>query len=199
MEEEEEDVYRQDSPPFTELRLSARGACICGHQRHKPSRTGAGRLLPPWLTARGSRIPAAARSCETPEAPQGPGTIWVGWSRLEAARLLRASRHDVGWLEVSGGPALLLRASRHDMGCLVSGGPACLLRGAGLRRCHAKASWAYLFRMIKLLSCSSSSSCSSGVCRENGKWKKSLTGQPGDFGRLWVQKATACRSLSAFG
>ena len=34
------------------------------------------------------------------------------------ARLLRASRHDMGCLEVSGGLAQLRRASRHDMGCL---------------------------------------------------------------------------------
>ena len=34
------------------------------------------------------------------------------------ARLLRASRHDFGCLEVSGGPARLLRASRHEFGCL---------------------------------------------------------------------------------
>ena len=47
------------------------------------------------------------------------------------ARLLRASRHDMGCLEVSGGPARPLRASRHDMGCLeVSGGPARLLRAS---------------------------------------------------------------------
>jgi hypothetical protein len=32
------------------------------------------------------------------------------------ARLLRASRHDLGCLEVSGGPARLLRASMHDWG-----------------------------------------------------------------------------------
>ena len=42
---------------------------------------------------------------------------------------LRASRHDLGCLEVSGGPAQLLRASRHDLGCLeVSGGPAVIMR-----------------------------------------------------------------------
>jgi hypothetical protein len=46
-------------------------------------------------------------------------------------RLLRASRHDFGRLEVSGGPARLLRASRHDLGRLeVSGGPARLLRAS---------------------------------------------------------------------
>ena len=33
-------------------------------------------------------------------------------------RLLRASRLDLGCLEVSGGPERLLRASRHDLGCL---------------------------------------------------------------------------------
>ena len=34
------------------------------------------------------------------------------------ARLLRASRHDFGCLEVSGGPARLMRACRHEFGCL---------------------------------------------------------------------------------
>ena len=44
---------------------------------------------------------------------------------------LRASRHDMGCLKVSGGPARLLRASRHDMGCLkVSGGPVRLPRAS---------------------------------------------------------------------
>ena len=42
--------------------------------------------------------------------------------------------------------------------CMGSVGPLVLLllQGAGLRRRHAKASWAYLFRLIKLLSSSSS-------------------------------------------
>ena len=60
-----------------------------------------------------------------PGAP--PSTLGV------PGRRLRASRLDLGCLEVSGGPGRPLRASRLDVGCLeVSGGPERPLRACRL-------------------------------------------------------------------
>ena len=73
--------------------------------------------------------------------PQFSGEDWRGRSSCRIVHARGAIPNQVGPTRCRATPALTS----------VTGG-ALPLQGAGLRRRHAKASWTYLFRMMKLLS-----------------------------------------------